>query len=91
MQKVEVHPAGVFACEDCGVDTFVRMVVASPEMVPEELRRETEADRLAASEAIGGEVGEVIGEWLMMPDRVVCGSCGAEFERDRGDDKTSSI
>lgn len=65
MISVELRTAFEWTCEDCGRDNFVRAVV--PEsldgVIPE-----------------GLELGDFEGgEWVMKPDAVTCGHCGAGF------------
>lgn len=64
---VEVQLAFVFDCVRCGHENFVRSVMH--EFSPEEQSEMT------------SELGEKpqTGGWVTHPERVVCGSCGAEF------------
>lgn len=67
---VELHPAHVWTCEKCGRDNFCRGIVA-------ELNRE-ESDEMIESD-IDPE-SAVTGKWMIAPETVTCGHCGAEFK-----------
>jgi len=68
-RKVELHPAFVWDCDECGRENFVRAVVA-------EMSEEEEAE---AKEYFGYEPWED-GEFLRSPKTVQCEFCGAEFD-----------
>jgi hypothetical protein len=66
---VELLPAFVWCCEDCGRDTFCRALVV--EMEPDK-RRE-----LLAHNDISEMEG---GEFVAVPESVTCPHCGSTFE-----------
>jgi rubredoxin len=66
-QTVEMHPAYVWDCDNCGGENFERAVVY--EFTPEERRELAEQ----------GEEPET-GNWMTHPDHVKCRHCGAAFE-----------
>lgn len=66
-RKVEIHPAHVWTCDDCGRDNFCRGVVFEPD-----------AEEMAEmKEHFGDYVG---GDWMTAPEEVTCCHCGATFE-----------
>lgn len=75
-QKVELHNAHVWDCEECGRENFCRSVTV--EMNPDD-PRDAELIALAKAECeeIGGDVNSF---WQSEPEVVVCSHCGAEFE-----------
>jgi rubredoxin len=86
MRKVELHPAHLWTCDDCGRDNFERAIRVEPESL--EGQEVYELTQLLAEEA--NESAEVLGivvggEWTMRPDHVKCRHCGAEFETLKGD------
>lgn len=78
MKKVELHPASVWDCDDCGRENFVRL------MRPESLE-----DKEATIEAIM-EMHDVLrfeaeraaehGEFVISPKTVRCVYCGSTFD-----------
>lgn len=69
MPSVTLRTAYAYDCEDCGRENFVRAVIA--EMSPEDqawLRTEHGVEECAT------------GDFVMMPESVTCGFCGAVFE-----------
>lgn len=56
-----------FDCENCGTENIVRPIES--EISPDELESMSGSDRFDAMQ----------GEWVSIPDRVKCKSCGAEF------------
>ena len=77
--RIELHPAFVWDCEDCGTENFVRAVSDFAEDVQEKLREE-----------YGVEDYET-GSWCMAPSSVTCKYCGSVFyaldgEADEDDD-----
>jgi transcription elongation factor Elf1 len=82
LRKLEVFPAWVFTCNDCGKDTFVRSVVAemSQEEREEQLRVEM---KLELWEPIPEGT---FGEWTTYPTTLKCDHCKAEFESEHYSD-----
>lgn len=73
---VEIHPAWVFTCEDCGRDTFVRSTVYDAKAVDLDEQFDPEdAEAIREHIADGSD-----GQFLTAPDRVKCSHCGAAFE-----------
>lgn len=68
--KVELHPAHVWDCDECGRENFCRGIVA--EMNEEEIQ---EMRDLGMGE-------EVVGKWMTAPETVKCAYCGIEFDVD---------
>lgn len=68
MQTVELHPASVWDCEECGRENFCRLV--RPEF--------SEADLAELKEDHGVEAHET-GEFLTFPETVKCQFCFTEF------------
>ena len=69
MEKIELRPAYVWTCEECGIDNFENCVVlelSDAEM--EELRGEH------------GIADEDEGVFIGMPDVVTCKACKTTFE-----------
>lgn len=76
-ERVELRPAFVWDCPECGREHFARAVV--PEMSPE---REAEMRNEYGIESW------VEGDFLLAPDRVTCPHCEIEFEtKDWHDDE----
>lgn len=69
VRSIELHPAFVWTCEDCGRENFTRVVRLEPELVPDLIPEDRRA------EVEGRE-----GDWCLAPDRVTCAYCGAEYE-----------
>lgn len=71
IQKVELHCAYQWDCEECGKENFCRAVIV--EMTPE--------DRAEMRKRHGGDdEGWETGNWMTRPDEVTCSSCNAVFE-----------
>lgn len=68
MDTVELRPAFMWDCEECGRENFTRAIV--PEMSVEDLAELKEDHGIEENET---------GEFLMMPKRVTCPDCGNEF------------
>lgn len=66
---IELKPAFMWDCEECGRENFARAIV--PEM--------SEAERQELRDEHGIEPDE-LGEMLVMPEFVTCTSCGTEFQ-----------
>jgi hypothetical protein len=78
LPTVELHQAFLCTCEDCGRDNFARAIELDPMMVAEDdYPAAVDAHPEAAQEWLeaGGE-----GVWLVAPEKVKCGHCGAEYE-----------
>jgi len=69
MEPIEIRPAYVFTCNECGRDAFLNGIIA--EFSPEEMQELRDEQ--------GVEAGE-IGTWMTIPDVVACKHCGAEYE-----------
>lgn len=69
MKQVELHPASVWDCEECGRENFCRMV--KPELTEEDLQELREDHGLHVCDT---------GLFLMAPDKVKCAYCFFEFE-----------
>jgi len=69
LDPVELHPAFVWDCPECGTEHFERAVV--PEMSDEE-RRELQDEH--------GVQPWDEGDFLMMPMKVACPRCGRAFD-----------
>lgn len=74
--QVELRPAFEWTCETCGRNQYESGIVA--EMSPED------RIRLAASMGIGPEdiadcSEQLSGEFMLMPEQVICEACGSEF------------
>jgi len=67
MSEVELHPAHVWTCEECGRDNFCRGVVAEFDS----------EDRAEFVETFGEK--PLPGFWMTAPTEVTCGHCGVEF------------
>lgn len=69
MQTVELIPAHLWICPECGRDNFIRCIIAefSPEE-EEEIR-----------EKIGIDIKDK-GSFLTAPDKVICQFCHCKFE-----------
>lgn len=65
---IEVHPAYVFDCDECGAENFVRAIV--PEMSQEEL------DELRIEHGV--QPWEA-GQFTAFPNEVVCSKCGFRY------------
>jgi hypothetical protein len=66
---VELRPAYVWDCEECGRENFHRGLV--PELSAEERYELLESHGLDAWEA---------GAFVAMPERVICSYCGSTFQ-----------
>lgn len=74
--KIELHPAHVWDCDECGRENFCRSVAV--ELNPDD---PADAEMIAiAEEESQGMINSVHGFWQTAPDEVVCHHCGAEFE-----------
>jgi hypothetical protein len=67
--QIVLRPAYVWDCPECGREVFVRGIV--PEMADEDL--------VALREEHGIEPWEE-GDFVMLPETVVCPECSASFE-----------
>jgi len=78
MPTIELHPAYLFDCTECGRETFLRAVVADLD----------EQDRLALVVRYGMPEHEAAaGGWMTRPDEVTCKHCGSQYTAiDRGDE-----
>jgi ribosomal protein S27E len=68
MRKIELRPAFVFTCDDCGTDQFEHAIV--PEFSEEELQELLLEHGIDENET---------GLFLESPKTVKCDVCGAEF------------
>jgi len=66
MASIELHPAYVYDCDECGREVFVRAVV--PEGLSEE-------DKKHILEELGEE-----GPLTIIPTEVICPTCGAAYD-----------
>ena len=75
-RKVELRPAHMWTCPECGRRNFEAPIVA--EMLPEEMDqfRKEVAEQGADREWLMGQ------RWMTAPEEVVCGSCANVFEVD---------
>lgn len=73
--RVELHAAYVFDCDECGRETFGRCRVG-------EFDEETEREM---REEHGIQPWET-GDWIQLPSSVVCNHCGAVLEVETYDD-----
>jgi len=73
--KVEIRPAHVWTCDNCGQENFERCVVV--ELSPEE-----------KAELEENELGAQTGDWMTIPESVTCKSCNSEFETQDFHDET---
>jgi rubrerythrin len=71
MASVELHPAFLWTCDECGRDSFARAILVDPESLDA-----ADRERL---DAILGE-GWDGAEALMAPAEVTCPYCGATYE-----------
>lgn len=76
MKTVELHPAAVWDCDECGVENFCRHI--KPEMIDRDqtvsmLMEEMDIPQFEAEKAADN------GEWVIAPSEVKCRSCGAVF------------
>lgn len=69
LTKIELRPAYLWTCEECGRDNFCRGIVA--ELSEEEIALLREEHGIEDHET---------GDWMRGPDRVTCLWCGATFE-----------
>lgn len=76
-RKVELHPAHIWTCEDCGRDNFERCVEAE---MPDDERAEMfrKFHHMQEYEELP-EGWEGFG-MVTAPEEVTCQHCGAEFE-----------
>ncbi len=65
---VELRPAFVWDCPECGEELFVRGLV--PEMSEEDLQELRDEQGVQPWE---------LGDFVMMPENVQCRKCGASF------------
>jgi hypothetical protein len=85
-RRVELIQAFAWTCEDCGRDNFAR-AVAVEGADAKELQQQMRDDLgLMDFEPIPDGWG---GELLMAPKRVMCATCGAEFETFQEDKEAS--
>lgn len=68
MPKVELRPAYAWDCDQCGRENFVNGIVIT----------QTCLDQGSCEDA--GVDEDESGDWMLMPDRVMCSECRAEFE-----------
>lgn len=68
-ELVELHPAFIWDCPECGREQFERGIVAEF----------SEEDRDAMMEEQGLNPG-LDGDWMLAPDQVTCNACGAVFK-----------
>lgn len=77
-EKVELHPAHMWDCPECGRENFCRSIVYHPE--PGETMRDVVAHVLGVEPF---EVPDDMAEnsfWMTAPDKVTCAHCGEAFE-----------
>jgi len=67
-EQVELRPAVVWDCPECGRETFCRCII--PEMAPE--------DAAALRESKG--IADVKGSFIMIPGHVTCPHCDESFK-----------
>lgn len=69
LAKVELRPAFVWYCDECGYENFDNGLIAEmSDAEKEELKED-------------GDIPEgQDGEWVMMPNTVTCKECGTEYE-----------
>lgn len=82
-EKVELHDAFFWACDDCGADNFARAVTLDEdsEQIPEALRMLGQAERAVMQSVVGdGDEIEAGTVWMTKPDRVTCKDCGVTYE-----------
>lgn len=80
MKTIELCPAYVFDCDDCGSENFVRGLIPSlTEEVIKELQEEFDVPP------------EDMGVWMCMPTQVKCSKCGAEFSTEHYPDNNTNI
>lgn len=71
MAKVELHPAFVWDCDECGRENFERAIIPPFQSIAEERH---------AYEALGLTPGE--GFPVVAPFTVLCRRCGTQFDTD---------
>jgi hypothetical protein len=76
MREVEIHPAHVWTCEDCGRDNFERSIAADF-LTPEEYRGLCEEMGIF-DPAIDAEPPE--GAIVAAPENVECRYCHGQFK-----------
>jgi hypothetical protein len=76
-RTVELIPAYMFVCDECGRDNFIRVRGIEPESAE---GRELAAFAEGVRRLVGGEV--VATRFLDPPREVVCGGCGSTFAVD---------
>lgn len=69
MATVTLNPAYMWDCDECGTENFCRGIIA--EMSEEDLAELREEHGIEEHET---------GDWMTMPETVVCKVCSAEFE-----------
>ena len=69
MEKVEMNPAFMWDCPECGRENFARAIV--PELSDEE--------RMEMCQDYGIDPWDE-GNWMTMPEKVTCHACRKEFE-----------
>lgn len=69
MQKVWLHPAFVWDCEECGRENFCRAV-----------RADCDEETLAFAKERIGVAPDEEGEFLQAPTHVTCAHCGITFD-----------
>jgi hypothetical protein len=83
-RSVELLPAFLFVCDECGRDNFSRMHRIEPESLEgTEIAEEIGRENAELAETFGLTVG---GDYMVMPDEVVCEFCGTVFEVNDGDE-----
>jgi predicted nucleic acid-binding Zn ribbon protein len=68
-KPIELHPAFVFDCDECGRENFVREIV-------EEHDEETDSELRSEHSIEPYEEGH----WVLTPTTVTCQHCNADFD-----------
>lgn len=70
LPRIEIRPAHVWTCEECGIDNFEHCVVVEMD----------EEDRAEMADQMGVDPEDIKhGDWVSSPDEVECKGCGAQF------------
>lgn len=81
LQKIELHPAHTWDCDNCGRENFCRGV--PHEMNPDDPQ---DAELIAIAKEANEESGmPITGFWITAPEEVTCIHCGTTYETEEQD------
>ncbi len=73
MKKIELRPAYIWDCDECGIENFERTIIIPIEELTEEEREQFSEEEL--QEFLGED-----GSFQSMPNNVTCSNCDTEYE-----------